>query len=583
MGLSKKVLADMIALTRASGATFINSAGRLVGVDFATTTAQAGTTGSKSFTIGANRGWVAGQAVRCTPRDGTANILMAGTVTSYDATTGALVVNITAVGSDTTTTKTNWRIGYAGPRLDHSNFLDFVAGNARAGMLVESEARTNWVKNGDAIGSTNGVIGSGGAYPTNWSTSVASSMTFTIIGSGVDAATGLSYVDIRISGTRSGASSPAINLNPTSDVVAAPGELWSISAWVAMVGGSMTNISNLQLFLNERTSGGTFVNNTNGSVTFTPTSALVRRKRAKVMIGATTARVSPNFSVGVPDGSSCDITVRIGGIQMERIRQATRNGTCQAGSTSTTCVLDAGASSVTGDYVGQSLLIVSGTGNGQTKTISAYDGATKTATVTTWTTTPDATSVFCIYNADAPTNGGASSYIPTREIAETRQPDLLDAASFSTWYAAATEGTLFAQVQTPDSRDVMQSPDGSFATLWQDASNFVRLYRTAPTGTTAGAQVKTAGNDQAVLVGGNFNNSVSDRMAVAYKLNDMALSFSGGAAVTDASSPDGMPAPTALRLGRLNDGAPSGAFNGWLKRVRWIPRRVSDAELAALA
>lgn len=73
-----------------------------------------------------------------------------------------------------------------------------------------------------------------------------------------------------------------------------------------------------------------------------------------------------------------------------------RANTCQAGSTGTTIVLDAGASATNSTYVGCNVVITGGTGVGQVRTITAYAGGTVTATVPTWQTTPDGTSTFAI-------------------------------------------------------------------------------------------------------------------------------------------------------------------------------------------
>lgn len=77
---------------------------------------------------------------------------------------------------------------------------------------------------------------------------------------------------------------------------------------------------------------------------------------------------------------------------------STANGTAQAGAAST-ITLAAGASAVTDFYKYMEVYIVSGTGSGQSRQITAYNGTTKVATVeTAWTTNPDATSVYRISN-----------------------------------------------------------------------------------------------------------------------------------------------------------------------------------------
>lgn len=77
------------------------------------------------------------------------------------------------------------------------------------------------------------------------------------------------------------------------------------------------------------------------------------------------------------------------------IEGSTQTGTMQAGSTSTTAVLATTSNAVDGDYVGMTLQTTGGTGNGQTRTITGYNGATRTATVSpAWTVTPDATTTY---------------------------------------------------------------------------------------------------------------------------------------------------------------------------------------------
>jgi hypothetical protein len=81
---------------------------------------------------------------------------------------------------------------------------------------------------------------------------------------------------------------------------------------------------------------------------------------------------------------------------------AGRINTAQAGA-ATTITLDAGASATDGRYVGYGIYLYGGTGGGirgvgQERTIIAYVGATKVATVAqAWGTNPDNTSTFILY------------------------------------------------------------------------------------------------------------------------------------------------------------------------------------------
>src|SRR6266478_4504814 len=81
---------------------------------------------------------------------------------------------------------------------------------------------------------------------------------------------------------------------------------------------------------------------------------------------------------------------------------ALRSGTAQAGA-ATTITLDAGASATNNLYIGSLVTLTSGTGAGQTRTITAYNGSTKVANVDrNWTTTPSSASVFAILATDTP-------------------------------------------------------------------------------------------------------------------------------------------------------------------------------------
>jgi hypothetical protein len=78
-----------------------------------------------------------------------------------------------------------------------------------------------------------------------------------------------------------------------------------------------------------------------------------------------------------------------------------RNATAQAGAASS-ITLDASASATDNFYNGEEVKIDSGTGAGQTRTITAYVGATKVATVDrAWATNPANDSVFTIFNSSA--------------------------------------------------------------------------------------------------------------------------------------------------------------------------------------
>ena len=139
MPVNSKTFAELFTYTRDSGATRVNAAGLIVGVDFSSTSHDV-TTGSKSFTLAAdvnvNRDWEVGSAVRAVGQVGGQVLL--GTVTSYAPSTQALVINVTSV-TGSGTGLTNWRIG----SLEFRRDFDPVTLAPRGG-LVEGGATNRY-------------------------------------------------------------------------------------------------------------------------------------------------------------------------------------------------------------------------------------------------------------------------------------------------------------------------------------------------------------------------------------------------------------------------------------------------------
>ena len=106
-------------------------------------------------------------------------------------------------------------------------------------------------------------------------------------------------------------------------------------------------------------------------------------------------------------------------IVMENGTSAIRNTGTISSATSTTAVLPNTASASNDYYNGMSLYIVSGTGIGQTKTITDYVGSSRTCVVSSWGTTPDNTSVYEItptVSITSNTGSGCVARIPYSEI-----------------------------------------------------------------------------------------------------------------------------------------------------------------------
>lgn len=132
----------------------------------------------------------------------------------------------------------------------------------------------------------------------------------------------------------------------------------------------------------------------------TPTYNTARRKTATVR----TIAAGPNVKVRLKKETRLKIEyVDIAGVTRAADGGAIWTsqvsgdaGTAQAGG-STTITLRSGASTNNGSYVGAEITILTGTGAGQKRTISSYNGSTKVATVSaSWTTNPNNTSTYRI-------------------------------------------------------------------------------------------------------------------------------------------------------------------------------------------
>lgn len=99
--------------------------------------------------------------------------------------------------------------------------------------------------------------------------------------------------------------------------------------------------------------------------------------------------------------------------------EACDSGVAQAGAAST-ITLRSGASAVDSFYNGLEVEIVRGTGIGQTRTITAYVGSTKVATVdVAWGTNPDSTSVYKVHHRSPSQISNAAANANLTHIAST--------------------------------------------------------------------------------------------------------------------------------------------------------------------
>lgn len=165
----------------------------------------------------------------------------------------------------------------------------------------------------------------------------------------------------------------------------------------------------------------------------------------------------------------------------------------------------------------------------------------------------------------------ASSYTPTTSASVTQAADSITAL-LSTVPYLATEGTLVLHglVGTGINQTVLTLDDAT-------ANEIVR-YRLHGSIDVV-FSVIDGGSTQCALAGPTYVAGLTElKAAAAWRVNDFAASYNGAAVVTDSAGT--LPTPTTIRIGARHNGE---NFFGVIRRASLFPRRVTNAELQALA
>lgn len=177
------------------------------------------------------------------------------------------------------------------------------------GLLIE-ESRINSLPNNTMQGA---VAGTPGTLPTGWVIALQG-LTQEVVGTGTTK--GINYIDIRLSGTTTSAN-PVIQFVSSITVAALINQTWTSSFYLALVNGSLTNITSVSHLISERSASGTLVANKIGS-NINPTSSLVRSSYTVTLTGATTAYVYSAVRLAIASGVAVDVTLRFGLPQLEQ-------------------------------------------------------------------------------------------------------------------------------------------------------------------------------------------------------------------------------------------------------------------------
>lgn len=225
-------------------------------------------------------------------------------------TAGTLAGTVNVPGTDT------WIVS-ADVDDDYSAFMTTISDSGTAPTTGQMNTvaygfgtpDSNSVRNPNLTGAVNG---SPGTMPTNTNT-VNSGLTRTIVGTGT--VSGVPYVDIRFNGTTTNTFANIL-LETVGVIAAANGQHWTVDSYIAIVGGSLANITSIKhraalydgalAYLGEIAANPVDVM---GSLDAT----LSRRIGASGTItSATAASINPYIQLTFANGAAIDITLRIG-------------------------------------------------------------------------------------------------------------------------------------------------------------------------------------------------------------------------------------------------------------------------------
>ena len=183
------------------------------------------------------------------------------------------------------------------------------------GILIE-ESRTNSIRNNTMQGA---VAGTPGTLPTNWggTGSPVNGLTRQVVGTGTES--GITYIDIRYSGTTTSTSFHGLNEEPIGAIAALSGQTWTHTVYISVVGGSMANINVFDVGINEYSSVPAYL--VGSSVSITPSAGALVGKRfavVRTLTNASTASIQPFVAFTYNSGVAIDITLRIGLPQLEQ-------------------------------------------------------------------------------------------------------------------------------------------------------------------------------------------------------------------------------------------------------------------------
>ena len=203
----------------------------------------------------------------------------------------------------------------------------------------------------------------------------------------------------------------------------------------------------------------------------------------------------------------------------------------------------------------------------------AYVASSDNAAVDSVAFSGDGTSGIYIWGAQLEAGAFATSYIPTVASTVTRSADVasMTGTAFSNWYNQGGPGALVEEFDSA----VVNAASRALAISDGSTNERIEIF----SWTSRQAHIVDGGVDQALFDGGEPAVNTTQKVAVAFKANDAALSFNGGAVVSDTVVT--LPNVNQMYFGSNQNGG-SNYLNGHIKRLRYYRSRLPNTALQSL-
>jgi len=195
------------------------------------------------------------------------------------------------------------------PRFDHDPIT-----LAPLGLLVEPTTQ-NMIANPRLIGAVVGQIGSGGSLPNHWGFWNQAGLDGVFV-DGVGTENGIPYIDLRLQGTAANAGVVQFYQNQNWGPVwtASVGETHTYSVHLRKLSGSMNDISDVRLVIDERDASYNWLAGGNSQVSTFDVNRLRENKQSLVreVTNANTNRLQASIRFSLQAGASVNFSFRLG-------------------------------------------------------------------------------------------------------------------------------------------------------------------------------------------------------------------------------------------------------------------------------